>query len=269
MGAGAVAAEATGDGRINLLHPVVAAPLAGIALAEGLLFVGALTGATTIGAALAVHLLTLAGCALGPLRYPARTGLLFAFALVPLFRLVNLGLPVLVESPVFQFVLVYFLLVPGAVLVTRVRSVAPLSVGFRRGVRHAPAAAVLGAVLAPGEFFIIQPEALVSSLSVGQLVLLSAVMVGVVGLVEEWVFRGLLQETLAEAVGPRRALLLASGVFAVMHSQYGVFGELLYAGGIGLVFGLLYQRSESLLLVAVAHGVLNVFVFAVFPLTLV
>jgi membrane protease YdiL (CAAX protease family) len=96
--------------------------------------------------------------------------------------------------------------------------------------------------------------------------MITVVMVCFVGFVEEYLFRGILQGTLQQELGRWPGIVLASAVFGLMHSGYGVPAELLFAGVIGFVFGVLYDYLDSLVFVTIVHGVLNVFLFAVYPI---
>jgi membrane protease YdiL (CAAX protease family) len=120
--------------------------------------------------------------------------------------------------------------------------------------------------LAEIEYRIITPAPLVPSLDVYQFLALTIVMIGFVGFVEELLFRGILQKVLQAQLGTLPGLLLASGIFGLMHSVYGLPMEMLFAGVIGLVFGIVYDLTDSLVLVSVMHGMVNVFLFGVIPL---
>lgn len=120
--------------------------------------------------------------------------------------------------------------------------------------------------LAEIEYGIITPTPLISTLNFFQLALLMVVMIGFVGFVEELLFRGILQKVLERQLGLVPGLLLASGIFGMMHSVYGVPMEIVFAGVIGLVFGIIYDVTDSLVLVSVMHGLLNVFLFGIIPL---
>ena len=242
--------------------PGLVVPLVGITASEALLFVG-LTELALWG-----HFVTLLVCVVAPLRFRGETGLFRAFALVPLFRLVNLGMPVFFELTLLWFPLIYGPLIPGLYLVARRRPPVepPGNPGLVRLRALVPVVVVLSAGLGVLEFWIIRPEALIESWTLDQLVLVGVVMIGFVGLVEELLFRGVLQRTLEAHVGYLPGLLLASGVFGLMHSGYGVGLEVVFAGVIGLVFGILYDWTDSLALVSIMHGTLNVFLFAVIPL---
>lgn len=76
--------------------------------------------------------------------------------------------------------------------------------------------------------------------------------VGPVG--EELVFRGLLQRGAERIMGPRQAVLLAAALFAAVHLQpYFVAGLFV----VGLMVGLVYQRTQSLLACIYVHGLYN------------
>jgi membrane protease YdiL (CAAX protease family) len=241
-----------------LRNPALVLPTVGILLAEGALYVGALD------IALWGHFFTLLVCAFGALRI-ADQPLLQAFALVPLFRLVNFGMPIFVELTLPWFPLVYAPVVPAMVLVSRNDAIPAVSWRPKLAVLLAPVGIVLAGALGEIEYGIIEPDALVRTLSIPDLTLITVVMVCFVGLVEEYVYRGILQRTVQARLG-RTAGILVSALFGLMHSAYQSPGELAFAAAIGLVFGLIYDATESLALVVLIHGILNVFLFAEIPL---
>lgn len=120
--------------------------------------------------------------------------------------------------------------------------------------------------LAELEYGIVGPSPLVPSLGAYQIGVLTVVMIGFVGLVEELLFRGVLQQVLERRLGTVPGLLVASGVFGLMHSVYGLPAEIAFAAGVGLLFGVIYDLTDSLLLVAAMHGTINVFLFGIIPL---
>ncbi|MEF8813602.1 MAG: type II CAAX endopeptidase family protein [Halovenus sp.] len=215
--------------------------------------------------ALAGHLLTLLGCVLVPLRFRNLLSLLHPFALLPLFRLINLGMPTFVELTLYFFPFVYVPMLPAIYLLKR-------SHGIQFGTNPKAFVLLVVPVLAIAalsgwvEYLIITPEALIPAWSTEQLLLLVAVQVGLVGLVEETIFRGILQRRMGEYVGRWGGVLFASALFGAMHSIYGSGPEVAFAVSLGLVFGAVYEWTNSLSLVTVFHGVLNVFLFGVYPI---
>lgn len=76
---------------------------------------------------------------------------------------------------------------------------------------------------------------------------------------EEVIFRGFLYASVRNRIGIFPALLLSAGVFAAVHCDKG--GTLMLFA-IGLVLGLSFERSRSLLAPMIAHGLWNAGTFA-------
>lgn len=263
---------------------------------EGLLFEG-YTRSAIVG-----YCVLLLGLSLAPLTSYGETSIFRVFVLISVFRLVNLSMPVFFDQTLLWFPLVYASFIPvclpwwfrkyrsgklRAVLRWGYRRLAlpkqempPAQLALHRLAQVVAivlcifvAIALLMAVflitvyLAEIEYEIAGPSPLISSLDPQQFALLAVVMIGFVGFVEELLFRGIIQQELETHLGPAPGVILTSCIFAAMHSAHASPVELAFAGGIGLLFGLLYDVTGSLSLVSGMHGVLNVFVFGVIPLS--
>lgn len=125
---------------------------------------------------------------------------------------------------------------------------------------------VLTIYLAEYEYGLLTPPPLVPSLNLYYVALLTVIMVGFVGFVEELLFRGVLQKVLERRLGIVPGLLIASGIFGLLHSGHGIPNVITFACGVGLLFGIIYDVTDSLVLVSVMHGLLNVLLFGVIPL---
>lgn len=317
---------------------LIVAITAAIAASEAALFAG------RIRYAIWTYSLLLIGLTLAPLLFEEETPLFSAFALLPVFRLVNLAMPIFLEVTLLWLPLVYGPFLPvfaylgwrgstndaapstahasvdatGHSTETRDgRSITAVAAGlpwwlggttggkgrwlYRRLGRALelpdddltfpqwllytlpraflvvclPVAAVvvlaslvvLVVYLAEIQYAVTTPAPLIPSLTVPDLALLAVVMIGFVGVVEELLFRGILQKALERRLGVVLGLLLASGLFGLMHSAYGTPAGIIYAAGLGLLLGVLYDATDSLVLVAVLHGLANVLLFGVLPLT--
>ncbi len=98
------------------------------------------------------------------------------------------------------------------------------------------------------------------ALRIGLLLLL------VIGPGEELFWRGYLQRTWQKKLGNASALPLTVAVYTAVHVASGNPVLVLAAAVCGLFWGILYQRSGSVLLVAVSHTVWDIAVFLLFPL---
>lgn len=231
--------------------------LLGIAGSEAAIFYG------RIEYALWGHLLTLLVCVLVPLRFEEGRSVLQVLTLVPAFRLVNLGMPVFTGFTLYWLPLVYGPFIPAAYLVARSRSVAVPLLGRKRTLLLIPLALPVSAALGIVEYAIVRPEPLIPVWNGPMLVWICVVMFAFVAVVEELLYRGIIQRVFEDRMGRWTGLLLASLLFGLMHSGYGLPRELLFATAIGLLFGVVYDYTRSLLLVIVMHGTLDLFLFAV------
>lgn len=73
-------------------------------------------------------------------------------------------------------------------------------------------------------------------------------------ILEEWLFRGLIQDSLVRKNGPWKGILLASLIFGIIHliPQQVITGILL-----GTIIGFVYYKTRSLLSAIVLHGINN------------
>ncbi|MCX7007207.1 MAG: CPBP family intramembrane metalloprotease [Kiritimatiellaeota bacterium] len=93
-----------------------------------------------------------------------------------------------------------------------------------------------------------------------------ALLIGLLfGPAEELVWRGAIQRALAERLGAVRGLFAATGLYAAAHLASGNPMLVLAALVCGLFWGALYQRTGSVLLVAINHAAWNLAVYLLLP----
>ena len=81
------------------------------------------------------------------------------------------------------------------------------------------------------------------------------------GVGEEAFFRGGLQTWLGDHIGPGWAILVSSAGFALIHMAKPLIGALLFV--IGLIFGVVYWWTGSLLTVVIAHTIYDIWALRV------
>ncbi|AKB85886.1 CPBP family intramembrane glutamic endopeptidase [Methanococcoides methylutens] len=195
--------------------------------------------------------------------------IIYAFILLSLLRILNLSMPVFFEIPLYSFVFSYAPLVIPIYILVKDQDLTLSDLGINRNIRYydLPIALIAGIVIAAVEFLIIRPGYLIPELSLLNLLKLSIVMIFFVGLIEEIIFRSILQTNLEEMVGKYQGLVLASIIFAVMHSVYGSAYEITVAGFAGLILGTMYLLRRNLLLVTLTQGCSNIMLFGILPHT--
>jgi membrane protease YdiL (CAAX protease family) len=253
----------------------IAVPSVLIVIAEGLFFAGYPM------ACLGVHALNVLVCLLGSVIEKADAPMLQAFSLISLIRLLGLGMPTLFDLTLLNYIPVYVAAIVGAfVLLREGRSLRQffglmgdtIKSAWRRIVTRPALIAfllffgtLLGYLLANIEFRIIAPQPLVPELTVPYLVLLAFVMFFLIGFGEELIFRYILQGRLQARMGMWPGVVMASFIFAVMHSVYLSPVYLVYVFFVGMILGVGYMYSRSLGFVSLIHGAINFFLFSYLP----
>lgn len=192
-----------------------------------------------------------------------------ALLLLTIFRLVNFSMPVFLESNLFSFVFIYAPLAIPITLATvhqKVRYERKRDT-LRRIWIYLPLSILAGLAFSQVEYTLIGTRELIPDLSPTNLLILIIIMVFIVGLIEELIFRSILQTSLEEFLGPAWGIFLSSLLFGIMHSAYGTPYEMAYTFLLGGFLGYIFYRTRSLPLVVMIHGSINVFLFGIIPHT--
>jgi uncharacterized protein len=190
-----------------------------------------------------------------------------AFLLLPVFRLVNLSIPIFLKVNLYSFVFIYASLAMSAIIaITHQNIVLETKKNLLRRIWiYLPLSILAALVFAEAEYMLIGAKPLIPEISQANLLELIVIMVFVVGLVEELIFRVILQTRLEEFIGPAAGILFASLLFGVMHSGYGTPYEMGFTFLAGCFLGYCFYKTRSLPLVIMINGLTNVFLFGVIP----
>lgn len=241
----------------------VGIPILAIVFAEILIYFG------RIKEALWIHIIILMGLSLSITFM--KNGEIYktyqALMLLPLLRIVNLSMPIFFDITLYSFVFTYAPLAVPIMIAVAYQQLTHEEMGItlRRIWLYLPLSVLIGFGLGVGEYLIIRTGYLIPNLSLLNLLKLTVVMVFFVGLVEEIIFRAVLQTRLNIIFGAWEGILLSSMLFGFMHAGYGTFYEVLYTFFVGAVIGYMFYKTRSLPLVTLVHGFVNVFLFGVIP----
>lgn len=239
------------------------APVIAIAFAELLIFTGRIKEAA---ATYTLLLIILSLSIIASKKLETRK-VYQALILLPVLRLVNLSMPIFFEANIYSFVFMYLPMTIPITIVSVYQEIpkeGKMDLLRKMGL-YLPFSLLAGLIFAEAEYLIVQTRPLIPDLSFFNLLQLTIIMIFIVGLIEELIFREIIQTRLEEFLGPAGGVLLASLLFGVMHSSYGTFYEIVYTFLAGGILGYFFYRTKSLPLVVMIHGFINIFLFGIIP----
>ncbi len=199
-------------------------------------------------------------------------GFFMALAFAPIIRIASTGMPLQNFAQPYWYVLTSVPLFIAGYLVARECGLRRADICLRLpDLGSLPtdlAVAAAGVPLGYVEWRILRPAPMVESHSVAWLVAGALILLICTGLVEELLFRGVLQFVAIRLFGVRGGVLFSAGLFATLHIGHLSVLDDVFVLGVGLQFSLAVRYSRSLLGVTLAHGLINVMLFMVLPLGL-
>ena len=195
--------------------------------------------------------------------------LLLVLSLAPLTRIMSLSMPLAQISQIYWYLIIYPPLFLAAWVAMRRLNFRAREVGLN--VNRLPLqllVALSGVIFGVVEYLVLRPpEPLLSELTWGG-VLLSIFAVGVAtGVVEEFIFRGVIQRAAMEALG-RWGLPYVAFLFAILHLIHQSAVDIVLVFAIAMFFGWVVNKTGSLLGVTLSHSITNIILYVVLPAVL-
>ncbi len=214
-----------------------------------------------------MHLLLLVGLLLhSSFGKTSERPLLLALTLAPLVRVVSLALPLGSVAPGWWYPLASLPLFVAGALAARTLSQSHTELRLHLGnLREQLGVALLGLPLAAVLSVVFVPLPSIAGVS-GAVLVVSAIGILVcTGLVEEFLFRGVLQAAAQASLGSHWGLVYVSIVYAILHIGSLSMAVVVVSFGVGLAFAWLVARTGSLVGVSLAHGLANIGLYLIGP----
>lgn len=200
-----------------------------------------------------------------------RRGLLLALALAPLTRLVSLAMPLQRFQPMYRYAIAGAPLFVAVYLAARVSGLQGGMLGLNvrrlfngRRLRFQALVGLSGVPLGYLEYHLLGSSPPIGDLYTGSIWLQALIVLVFSGLLEELIYRGLVQYSAVRALGVG-GIYYAAALGAVMSIGYQSPANTLLVFLVGVYFGWVVQRSGSMLGAGLAHGLANVALLVVMP----
>jgi hypothetical protein len=192
--------------------------------------------------------------------------LFLSLAFAPLIRMISLSIPLRDLPQMLWYLVIGVPLFLAALMMMRYAGFGLREIGISD--RRWPLQVLIG-LLGTGlgylEYMILRPEPLVSEFSLETVWLPALILLLFTGLLEEFIFRGLMQRAFSTLIGGYEGILVVSFIFAILHFGYHSVTDIIFVFWVAVLFGLIAYYSGSILGVTIAHGLTNIGLFLVFP----
>ena len=195
--------------------------------------------------------------------------LALALSPIPLVRIVSIASPI-VQFTILQWFLVISMVLFSSILITIVLIGDEMSdYGFKMPSReHYPleiSIILCGLIFGFIEYQILSPTSLVESLTlVGLVAPLIALYLGT-GLLEELLFRGVIQRHSIDSLGKWQGIIFTNLIFMILHTGWESGLDLIFVGVVGVIFSIVVERTGSIIGVSFSHAVTNLSLFVLTP----
>ena len=119
------------------------------------------------------------------------------------------------------------------------------------------------------EYLILQPAALVSNLSPVSVIFAGSIVMISTGLLEELVFRGIIQRNAENIMGKIWGIIFTSLLFVGFNISWNSSLDLIFIFGVSTCYGYIFQKTRSILGISISHGLCNVVLFIILPFFLI
>jgi membrane protease YdiL (CAAX protease family) len=166
---------------------------------------------------------------------------------------------------IFWYPLIALPLFVAIALAVRLNGISLDILRIRRGdVENQLLIALHGIPLGSSAYYILRPEPLVPGAGFPGMLAASVVLLAAVAFLEEFLFRGVLQQTLSRVLHGS-ALILVSLLFAATYFSTRSPAFILLMAGVGFLFGIYVRLSRCLWGVTVAHALLVIGLLIAWP----
>jgi len=191
---------------------------------------------------------------------------LFSLAFVPLIRVISLSLPLDGIPLIFWFLIVSVPLFAATYVAMRTLGLRPADIALKgQGLLPQLAFGLTGLLFGYVEYLILQPDPLILIYTWERLLIAALILLVSTGLLEEMIFRGIMQRTSIEQLGRFFGVIYVAVIFAMLHIGYQSLPDIIFVLVIGLLFGVFVARTGSLLGVTLSHSLTNIVLFLVIP----
>lgn len=190
-----------------------------------------------------------------------------SLALIPLYILFTSSLPWFFIDQQLLMPAVYSIILALCFWHMNQNHISTEEVGFKKNnfVKYILIGSLVGLFTGPIEYLVLKPDPMFPVFELKNLLKDFIYMTFFVGIGEELLFRGLIQNDLVKIFGLRQGILGQGFLFGIMHMTWRSPLEIVFTFFAGLLFGIIYHKTGTLTAPIMFHGVNNTVLVSILP----
>ena len=200
------------------------------------------------------------------------SSLILALTLVPLIRILSLVMPLSTFAPIYWFIIIGVAVYLAFIALVIQQRIELKECGIRLPkLKHLPleiGIILLAVPIGVAEYYILRPLPFIDSFSITNIVMAVLILFIATGLMEELIFRGLIQKKAIAILGSWKGILFTTLIFAILHVGNLSILDVLLVFSIGGSYSIIVYKTKTIIGVTISHTVVNIFLFIICPLTI-
>jgi membrane protease YdiL (CAAX protease family) len=192
--------------------------------------------------------------------------MLRSMMVLPIIRIIGLTIPLMQIPTLYWFPIIAIPLFAAVYTIMKNQGLTRKHVGLIWGNKKVQfLVAITGIFLGTIEYTILKPLPLIGVFDPVNLITGSIILIISTGFAEELLFRGILQKNAENVFGMAMGLLYTALLFTALHIGWNSFHDLIFVFCVALFYGIVFQKTRSIVGVTLSHGISNTFLFLVIP----
>lgn len=186
--------------------------------------------------------------------------------LLPLIRIMGISIPVMEIEPLYWLVIMACPILVAVVILMRSQHIGIRLVGLNtQKLALQLSVGLTGLFFGLMEYLIIKPAAIIPKLDIMNFIFASLIVIISTGLLEELVFRGIIQRNAENIMGKIWGIIFVSILFTALNAGWNSTMEIIFIFGVSLFYGYIFQKTRSIVGISISHGLCNVVLFLFLP----
>jgi len=192
--------------------------------------------------------------------------MLRSMMVLPIIRIIGLTIPLMQIPTLYWFPIIAIPLFAAVYTIMKNQGLTRKHVGLIWGNKKVQfLVALTGMFLGTIEYTILKPLPLIAVFDPVTLITGSIILIISTGFAEELLFRGILQKNAENVFGMAMGLLYTALLFTALHIGWNSFHDLIFVFCVALFYGIVFQKTRSIVGVTLSHGISNTFLFLIIP----